>query len=426
MLHNIYKEFHISDKVLELSDNIEKRAAKYFKRYDELSQYNELKVLKAMQKNRVTSDCLSTSTGYGYNDYGRDTLEAVYADVFHTEDALVRAQIVSGTHALYLAMVGVTKYGDEILAPAGAPYDTLESVIGIRKTTGSLIENGISYRQVELLENGDFDYEKIKQSINDRTKLAIIQRSKGYTTRESFCVKKIGKLIRYIKEINKDIICMVDNCYGEFVDEIEPSDVGADLTVGSLIKNPGGGLAASGGYIVGLKNLIERIAARLTAPGLGKEVGASLGQNPLLYHGFFQAPIVTAAAVKGAVFAAGVFEELGYICEPKFSLPKRSDIIQAITLNDESSLLAFCEGIQAAAPVDSYVTPVADDMPGYDAKVVMAAGTFIQGASIELSADAPLKKPYHVFYQGGLSYPHAKIGVLMALQKMIDKGCVCL
>lgn len=426
MLNKMYRSFGVSDKVSELSKEAESIAKGYFERYEDIANYNELKVLRAMQKNRVDSDCLSTSTGYGYNDHGRDILEAVYAEVFHTEDALVRAQIVSGTHALYLAMSGVVSYADEILAPAGPPYDTLEAVIGIRQTVGSLMENGVTYNQVDLLDNGDFDYEKIKENINHKTKLAIIQRSKGYTTRESFSVNKIGELIRYIKDINKDIICMVDNCYGEFVDYMEPSDVGADLTVGSLIKNPGGGLAASGGYIVGKKNLIERIAARLTAPGLGKEVGASLGQNPLLYQGLFQAPIVTTAAVKGAILAAAIFENLGYVCEPSFRLEHRSDIIQAITLKNADALLAFCEGIQAAAPVDSYVVPVAYDMPGYDAPVVMAAGTFIQGASIELSADAPLKEPYNVFYQGGLSYPHAKIGILLALQKMIDKGCVCL
>lgn len=423
MFSQIYREFGISDKILELSNYVEDRARSKFDYYDNIANYNQLKVLKAMQENKVDTGCFNQTTGYGYNDYGRDTLENVYADVFEAESALVRVQIVSGTHALYLAMSGILDAGDELLSPAGAPYDTLEAVIGIRKTRGSLIEKGVKYKQIELLENDEFDYEKIKNSINSNTKMATIQRSKGYTTRKSFTIDQIKELIKFIKSINPNVICMVDNCYGEFVDIVEPTQVGADLVVGSLIKNPGGGLAASGGYIVGKKDCIERIADRLTAPGLGKEVGASLGQNPLLYQGLFNSPIVTVSAVKGAIFLSGMFEKLGFFCEPGFDAA-RSDIIQAITLNSEDRLINFCQGIQSAAPVDSYVTPVAEDMPGYDAKVIMAAGTFIQGASIELSADAPLKEPYNVFFQGGLSYPHAKVGAMLAIQRLLDKGLI--
>lgn len=415
MTENMYAAFGISEEVQLIGDRVEKRASEKYRKYDEIAQYNQLKVLKAMQDNRVDVSCFNVSNGYGYNDHGRDTLEKIYAQIFNTEDALVRSQIVSGTHALYLTMSALVASGDEIFSPVGAPYDTLESVIGIRKTRNSLIEQGIKYRQVELIGN-DFDYAGIKGSINASTRLITIQRSKGYTIRESFSVRKIGELINFIKGIKPDVIIMVDNCYGEFVDYIEPTDVGADLAVGSLIKNPGGGLASSGGYIVGKAKYIEKIADRLTAPGLGKEVGASLGQNAMLYQGLFNAPVVAISALKGAVFTAGIFEEAGYKCEPSFDYDNRSDIIQAITLGDEKRLYAFCEGIQSAAPVDSYVKPVGDDMPGYEEKVIMAAGTFIQGSSIELSADAPMKKPYNVYFQGGLSYYHAKIGALKALE----------
>lgn len=415
MLDKMYESFGISKETVELAKKIEKKTSELFAGYDDIVQFNQLKVLKAMQDNRVDTSCFNVSTGYGYNDYGRDTLEKIYAQIFNTEDALVRAQIVSGTHALYLTLSALTDVNDEILSPVGAPYDTLQSVIGIKKTANSLIEKGIKYAQVDLIGN-DFDYDNIKKAINKNTRLVTIQRSKGYTLRESFSVKKIGQLISFIKNIDENIIIMVDNCYGEFVDYIEPTDVGADLAVGSLIKNPGGGLAASGGYIVGKKKYIEKIADRLTAPGLGKEVGASLGQNAMLYQGLFQAPFVAVSALKGAVFTAGIFESAGYKCEPKFDYEDRSDIIQAVTLGDEKRLYAFCEGVQAAAPVDSYVKPVGDDMPGYEKKVIMAAGTFIQGSSIELSADAPVKEPYNVYFQGGLSYCHAKIGAMKAFE----------
>ncbi len=415
MLEKMYESFGISKTTVELAKEIENRASALFKSYDDIVQFNQMKVLKAMQDNRVDTSCFNVSTGYGYNDYGRDTLEKIYAQIFNTEDALVRAQIVSGTHALYLTLSALTDVNDEILSPVGIPYDTLQSVIGIKKTANSLIEKGIKYAQVDLIGN-DFDYDNIKKAINKNTRLVTIQRSKGYTLRESFSVKKIGQLISFIKNIDENIIIMVDNCYGEFVDYIEPTDVGADLAVGSLIKNPGGGLAASGGYIVGKKKYIEKIADRLTAPGLGKEVGASLGQNAMLYQGLFQAPFVAVSALKGAVFTAGIFETAGYKCEPKFDYENRSDIIQAVTLGDEKRLYAFCEGVQAAAPVDSYVKPVGDDMPGYEKKVIMAAGTFIQGSSIELSADAPVKEPYNVYFQGGLSYYHAKLGAMKAFE----------
>ncbi len=415
MLDKMYESFGISKTTVELAKEIENRASALFKSYDDIVQFNQLKVLKAMQDNRVDTSCFNVATGYGYNDYGRDTLEKIYAQIFNTEDALVRAQIVSGTHALYLTLSALTDVNDEILSPVGAPYDTLQSVIGIKKTANSLIEKGIKYAQVDLIGN-DFDYDNIKKAINKNTRLVTIQRSKGYTLRESFSVKKIGQLISFIKNIDENIIIMVDNCYGEFVDYIEPTDVGADLAVGSLIKNPGGGLAASGGYIVGKKKYIEKIADRLTAPGLGKEVGASLGQNAMLYQGLFQAPFVAVSALKGAVFTAGIFETAGYKCYPKFDYENRSDIIQAVTLGDEKRLYAFCEGVQAAAPVDSYVKPVGDDMPGYEKKVIMAAGTFIQGSSIELSADAPVKEPYNVYFQGGLSYYHAKLGAMKAFE----------
>ncbi|MCQ2507122.1 MAG: methionine gamma-lyase family protein [Lachnospiraceae bacterium] len=352
-----------------------------------------------------------------------DTLEKVFADVFKAEAALVRPQLMSGTHALTVALSGNLRPGDELLSPVGSPYDTLEGVIGIRETKGSLKEYGITYKQVELLENDEFDYENIKKAINDKTKLITIQRSKGYLPRKTFSVKQIGELIAFCKSLKKDVICMVDNCYGEFVDDIEPTEVGADMCVGSLIKNPGGGLAPTGGYIVGTKECVDNAAYRLSAPGLGREVGATLGINQTLFQGFFLSPTVVASALKGATLQAGVFEKLGYKCEPS-SNEDRHDIIQAIIFGSEELVVKYCDGIQKAAPVDSYVTPVKDDMPGYDAKVIMAAGAFVQGSSIELSADAPIKPPYCVYYQGGLTYPSAKLGVMMALQKLYESGLV--
>ena len=378
-----------------------------------------------MQENRVDATCFNYASGYGYDDYGRDTLEKVYASVFHTESALVRPQITCGTHALALALSANLRPGDELLSIAGKPYDTLEEVIGIRPSNGSLAEYGITYAQVDLLEDGSFDYDNIRKAINEHTKIATIQRSKGYQTRPSFSVKQIGEAIAFVKKINPDIICMVDNCYGEFVEIIEPSDVGADMVVGSLIKNPGGGLAPIGGYIAGRKDLIDSCGYRLTSPGLGKEVGASLGIMRSFYQGLFLAPTVVAGALKGAIFAANIYEKLGYHVVPN-GTESRHDIIQAVEFGIPEGVIAFCKGIQAAAPVDSYVTPEPWAMPGYDSDVIMAAGAFVQGSSIELSADGPIKPPYAVYFQGGLTWPHAKLGILMSLEYLVREGIVTL
>lgn len=422
-LSDMYGQLEVSEKVLKFTKEIEAQLRPRFDAMDETAEYNQIKVIKAMQDSRVSDIHFAGTTGYGYNDLGRDTLEEVYAKAFHGEDALVRPQLISGTHALTVALSGNLRPGDEILSPVGKPYDTLEEVIGIRDSVGSLKEFGITYRQVDLLENGDFDFDNIKKAINEKTKLVEIQRSKGYATRPTLSVKRIGELISFIRSIKPDVICMVDNCYGEFVERLEPTDVGADMIVGSLIKNPGGGLAPIGGYIVGRKDCIERASYRLTAPGLGKEVGASLGVSQSLYQGLFLAPTVVAGAVKGAVFAANIFEKLGFAVVPN-GTESRHDIIQAITFGTPEGVIKFCEGIQAAAPVDSFVTPEPWAMPGYDSDVIMAAGAFIQGASIELSADAPIKPPYAVYFQGGLTWYHAKFGILKALQKLVDAGIV--
>ena len=419
----LYKELGIEEKVYRFGQQVEDSLKERFAQMDQVTEYNQLKVIKAMQKNRVCEACFYPSTGYGYNDLGRDTLEQVYADTFHTEAGLVRPQITCGTHALAVALFGNLRPGDELLSPVGKPYDTLEEVIGIRPSCGSLAEYGVVYRQVDLLEDGTFDYEKIKKAINEKTKLVTIQRSKGYQTRPSFSVKQIGELIAFIKNIRSDIICMVDNCYGEFVDTIEPTDVGADLMVGSLIKNPGGGLAPIGGYIVGKKEYVDAASYRMTSPGLGKEVGASLGVNGSFFQGFFLAPTVTRSALKSAVFDANIYEKLGFPVIPNGSEP-RQDIIQAVTLGTPQGLVAFCKGIQHAAPVDSYVDPEAWDMPGYDSQVIMAAGAFVQGSSIELSADGPMKEPYAVYFQGGLTWEHGKFGILKSLQEMVNAGLV--
>ena len=416
----MYQKLGISREVLAFGNKIEAELKERFAEIDENAEYNQMKVIHAMQENKVSEACLYTSTGYGYNDLGRDTLEAVYASTFHTESALVRPLLACGTHALAVALMGNLRPGDELLSPVGKPYDTLEEVIGIRPSRGSLAEYGVTYRQVELLEDGSFDYDAIAAAICDKTRLVEIQRSKGYLTRPTFSVKQIGELISFIKGIKPDVICMVDNCYGEFVETIEPSDVGADLVVGSLIKNPGGGLAPIGGYIAGKKEYVDNAAYRLTCPGLGKEVGATLGVNPAFYQGFFLAPTVTAGALKGAVFAANIYERLGFSVSPD-STQSRHDIIQAVTFGTPEGVIEFCKGIQAAAPVDSYVEPEPWAMPGYDSDVIMAAGAFIQGSSIELSADGPIKPPYTVYFQGGLTWYHAKLGILMSLQKILDK-----
>ncbi len=422
---NIYKELGISDKIYRFSKEILDSLKQRFCEIDQTAEYNQLKVIKAMQDNKVSEACLLGTTGYGYNDLGRDTLEAVYASVFHTEDALVRPQITCGTHALALALMSNLRPGDELLSPVGKPYDTLEEVIGIRPSKGSLAEYGITYKQVDLLADGSFDYDNIKKAVNEKTKLVTIQRSKGYQTRPTLSVQKIGELISFIKGIKPDVICMVDNCYGEFVERLEPTDVGADMAVGSLIKNPGGGLAPIGGYIVGKKECVENAAYRLTSPGLGKEVGASLGILKDFYQGLFLAPTVTAGALKGAVFAANAYKKLGFAVVPD-STQSRHDIIQAVTFGTPEGVIAFCKGIQAAAPVDSFVTPEPWDMPGYDSKVIMAAGAFVSGSSIELSADGPIKPPYAVYFQGGLTYEHARFGIMKTLQSIADAGLVTL
>ena len=424
-MKELYGQLGISPQVYDFGQKIENTLKERFQAFDRTAEYNQLKVLLAMQKNKVSEECFHSSSGYGYNDYGRDTLEKVYADTFHTEACLVRPQIACGTHALAIALFGNLRPGDELLSPAGKPYDTLEEVIGIRPSRGSLAEYGITYRQVDLLPDGTFDYENIKKAVNEKTKVVAIQRSKGYQTRPSFSVKQIGELIAFVKQIKPDVICMVDNCYGEFVDTIEPSDVGADMMVGSLIKNPGGGLAPIGGYIAGKKECVENASYRMTCPGLGMEVGASLGVNRSFFQGFFLAPMVTKSALKGAVFAANIYERMGFAVVPDSKEP-RQDIIQAVTLGTPEGVIAFCKGIQAAAPVDSYVDPEPWDMPGYDSQVIMAAGAFVQGSSIELSADGPMKPPYAVYFQGGLTFEHAKLGVLMSLQKLVDAGIVTL
>lgn len=422
-LTEMYSQFGISEPVLKYVKEVELSLKDRFAAIDEVAEINQAKVIKAMQDARVSDIHFAATTGYGYNDLGRDTLEEVYAKAFHGEDALVRPQLISGTHALTVALSGNLRPGDEILSPVGKPYDTLEEVIGIRDSVGSLKEYGITYRQVDLLPNGDFDYENIRKAINEKTKLVEIQRSKGYDTRPTLSVTKIGELISFIKSIKPEVICMVDNCYGEFVETIEPTDVGADMIVGSLIKNPGGGLAPIGGYIVGKKECVERAAYRLTAPGLGKEVGATLGVSQSLYQGLFLSPTVVAGALKGAIFAANVYEKLGFDVVPN-STESRHDIIQAITFGTPEGVIKFCEGIQAAAPVDSFVVPEPWAMPGYDSDVIMAAGAFVQGSSIELSADAPIKPPYAVYFQGGLTWYHAKLGIMMSLQKLYEAGIV--
>lgn len=422
-MKQIYKELGIDEPIYLLGKEVEQKLDGRFEEIDKTAEFNQLKVLGAMQKHRVSAECFMATNGYGYNDLGRDTLEEVYASCFRAEAALVRPQITCGTHALALALMSNLRPGDELLSPVGKPYDTLEEVIGIRPSRGSLAEYGITYRQVDLLPDGGFDYENIKAAVNEKTKLVTIQRSKGYQARPTLSVARIEELIAFVKKIKPDVLVMVDNCYGEFVESKEPSETGADMMVGSLIKNPGGGLAPIGGYIVGKKECIENAACRLTSPGLGKEVGASLGVIQSFYQGLFLAPTVTAAALKGAVFAANLYEKLGFPVIPN-GTESRHDIIQAVTLHSPEALIAFCKGIQAAAPVDSHVTPEPWDMPGYDSPVIMAAGAFVQGSSIELSADGPLKPPYTAFFQGGLTWYHAKLGILMSLQKLWEAGLV--
>ena len=421
--NSIYNQLGVSDKVLCFGQEVLAGLSDQFRHIDQVAEFNQAKVIAAMQKNRVTATHFNLSTGYGYDDEGRDNLERVYADCFGTEAALVRPQITCGTHALALALGANLLPSDELLSPVGGPYATLEEVIGIRPSPCSLKEYGVSYRQVDLLPGGGFDYDGIRAAINEKTKLITIQRSKGYATRPSYSVEEIGKLIAFCKECKPDVLCMVDNCYGEFVETQEPTNVGADMVVGSLIKNLGGGLAPTGGYVCGRKECIERCAYRLSAPGLGREVGANLGLLTSFYQGLFLAPTVVSSAVRGAVFAAGCYEKLGFRVVPG-SGETRRDIIQAVELGSREAMVAFCKGIQSAAPVDSYVTPEPWAMPGYESEVIMAAGAFVQGASIELSADGPIRPPYAVYFQGGLTWFHAKLGILMSIQKLLDAGII--
>ena len=420
--NSIYNQLGVSDQVLRFGQEVLEGLTDQFRHIDQVAEFNQAKVIAAMQKNRVNATHFNLSTGYGYDDEGRDNLERVYADCFGAEAALVRPQITCGTHALALALGANLLPGDELLSPVGGPYDTLEEVIGIRPSPCSLKEYGVSYRQVDLPDGG-FDYDGIRAAINEKTRLITIQRSKGYATRPSYSVEEIGKLIAFCKECKPDVLCMVDNCYGEFVETREPTNVGADMVVGSLIKNLGGGLAPTGGYICGRKSCIERCAYRLSAPGLGREVGANLGLLTSFYQGLFLAPTVVSSAVRGAVFAAGCYEKLGFRVVPG-SGETRRDIIQAVELGSREAMVAFCKGIQSAAPVDSYVTPEPWAMPGYESEVIMAAGAFVQGASIELSADGPIRPPYAVYFQGGLTWFHAKLGILMSIQKLLDAGII--
>ena len=420
-MDSILRQFGLSDQIISAGDHCEAKLKERFAAIDKMAEHNQWKVIAAMQKAKVSANCFQFSSGYGYDDIGRDKLEEVYANLFHADSAIVRPQIACGTHALSLALSGVLRPGDELLSVTGTPYDTLQEVIGIRPSKGSLAEFGITYREVSLLPDGHFDFPAIREAIGPRTRMAAIQRSRGYAQRPSLGVEEIGDIISFMKEIKPDIVVMVDNCYGEFVEADEPGDVGADLTVGSLIKNPGGGLAPMGGYIAGRSDLIETCGYRLTAPGLGREVGASLGVLQSLYQGLFLAPTVTASALKSAIFASHLFSLCGFTTNP---LPDetRHDIIQSVVLNSPERLEAFCRGIQKAAPVDSHVTPIPWPMPGYDCDVIMAAGAFNQGSSIELSADGPMREPYAVYFQGGLTWPHGKLGILMALQELADAG----
>ncbi len=420
-IDGLYKEMGIDSKVYEYALGILEELKPRFSSIDENTEYNQLKVLRAFHECRVSDACLQGSSGYGYNDLGRDTLEKVYAHVFGTEDALVRPQLTCGTHALNVALSAILRPGDELLSPVGKPYDTLEEVIGIRPSVGSLKEYGISYRQVDLKEDGSFDFDGIREAINEKTKMVTIQRSKGYQTRPTLSVERIGELIAFIKGIKSDVICMVDNCYGEFVERTEPSTVGADMIVGSLIKNPGGGLAPIGGYIAGTKECVEKASYRVTSPGLGREVGATLNVTGSFYQGLFMAPSVVGSALKGAIFAASMLKGLGFSVYPEPE-DKRYDIIQAVTFGSAEGVISFCKGIQYAAPVDSHVTPEPWAMPGYDSDVIMAAGTFVSGSSIELSADGPIKEPYSVYFQGGLTFPHAKYGIMRAVQQLKNDG----
>lgn len=422
----LINQLNISKKLIDLCISTEEEVSAQFKKIDEVREYNQYKVLSSMQKHRLSDTHFNCSTGYGYGDAGRDTIDKVYADIFNAEDALVRPHIVSGTHALSLCLFGILRPGDELLAVTGKPYDTLDNIIGIKKTLpGCLKDMGVTYSQVDLTEAGKINYNEINRKITAKTKLVLIQRSTGYSWRPSLSLEDIEYTIKFIKIINPDVICMVDNCYGEFIDFKEPTEVGADIVAGSLIKNPGGGIAPTGGYVAGREQLVEMAASRLIAPGIGKECGATLGINRLFFQGLFLAPHVVSEAIKGAVFCSKLFSRLGFEVNPEFDA-RRSDIIQAIRFDSPEALIAFCQGIQKGSPVDSFVKPEPWDMPGYNDQVIMAAGGFVQGSSIELSADAPLRAPYIAYLQGGLTFDHVKIGIIFAIQNLINNGCISL
>ncbi len=412
----LLKEYYgLDDETFALSEEVMEDIKDKFEEIKQIREYNQYKVLRAMQRANLSDNHFNWTTGYGYNDIGREKIEEIYAEVFGAEDALVRPIIVNGTHALSLCIQGLVRPGDEILSITEKPYDTLQGVIGIREEKGSLKEFGVTYDDVDFLEDGNIDLEGVKKKINDRTKLVLIQRSKGYSWRKSLSINDIKEAIEVVKSVKKDVIVMVDNCYGEFLDIKEPTEVGADIMAGSLIKNPGGGLALTGGYIAGRKDLVEMVSYRLTTPGIGKECGLTFGTSRNVLQGFFMAPYVTSQAVMGAIYCARMFERLGYEVLPKYN-DLRSDIIQVVRLKNAEEVIAFCQGVQAAAPVDSYVKPEPWAMPGYEDEVIMAAGAFIQGSSIELSADAPIRPPYNVYFQGGLTFDHSKMGTLKAVE----------
>lgn len=418
----LINEFEIHPKIVELVNSAETDISSEFHKLDDIMAYNQYKILKSFQKNRISDMHFAWNTGYGYNDPGREAVEKVYADVFGTESALVRPTIVNGTHALAITLMGVLRPGDELIYCSGVPYDTLEEVIGIRgEDKGSLKDYGISYKQVELLADGSIDLKTLGKVISEKTKMISVQRATGYSWRNSITVNQIEQLAEFVHNINPEIVCMADNCYGEFIDVKEPTDVGIDVMAGSLIKNPGGGLALSGGYVCGRHDLIEKISYRMTCPGIGGECGLTFGQTRTVLQGMFMSPKIVNGAVKGAVLCAKAYEKLGYDVCPGVS-NNRSDIIQSVKLNVPEAVTAFCEGIQAAAPIDSHVTPVPWNMPGYESEVVMAAGAFVQGSSIELSSDAPLREPYIVYFQGGLTYEHSKLGVMKSIDQLYKKG----
>ena len=420
------EHFKIDEKVLSLVDDAEKEVKSQFAKLDDIMAYNQYKVLDAFQKNRISDMHFSWNTGYGYDDPGRDAIERTYADIFHTDAALVRPTIVNGTHALAITLLGILRPGDELIYCTGGPYDTLEEVIGIRgEGNGSLKDYGISYKQVELLPDGSLDLEGIRKAISPKTKMVTVQRATGYGWRKAITIDQIEEWASFIKELNPDIIKMVDNCYGEFLDIKEPTDVGADVIAGSLIKNPGGGLALTGGYVAGRQDLIDKIQYRMTCPGIGGECGLTFGQTRAMFQGIFLAPKVVNGAVKGAVLCGEVYKKLGYEICPQTD-DTRSDIIQAVRLGSPEKVVAFCEGIQAAAPIDAHVKPIPWDMPGYESQVVMAAGAFVQGSSIELSADAPIREPYNVYFQGGLTYEHSKFAVIKSAYTLLKKGLITL